>query len=71
MQLKKSGNPEIINNYNHHCKKYILIIWWYFTKGGHLKILEFSLLLVRSYWNFHTIFKIGKKTLVVHENFSI
>ena len=30
-----------------------------------------SLLLVRSYWNFHTICKIEKETLFVHENFSI
>ena len=28
-----------------------------------IKILEFSLLLVRSYWNFHTICKIEKETL--------
>ena len=30
-----------------------------------------SLLLVRSYLNFHTICKIEKETLFVHENFSI
>ena len=30
-----------------------------------------SLLLVRSYWNFHTICEIEKETLFVHENFSI
>ena len=30
-----------------------------------------SLLLIRSYRNFHTICKIEKETLFVHENFSI
>ena len=39
--------------------------------GGCLKILEFSLLLVRSYWNFYTICKIENKTLFVPKHFSI
>ena len=43
----------------------------YVIKGIVSKFLEFSLLLVRSYWNFHTICKIEKETLFVHENFSI
>ena len=37
----------------------------------HLQNLELSLSLVRSYWNFHTICKIEKKTLIVPEFFSI
>ena len=34
------------------------------TLGDRLKILEFSLLLVRFYWNFHTICKMKKKHIL-------
>ena len=40
------------------------------TPGGP-PLPPISLLLVRSYWNFHTICRIKKETIFVHENFSI
>ena len=57
-------------SHNFWClKKQLMLFTGYW--GDRLKIFEFSLLLVRSYWNFHTICKIEKETFFVLENFSI